>query len=184
MIHRSVDRGDLAGVREEVSAGVSVEATDFRNKTPLQLAAEEGHMNIVEYLVEEASADVNATTSEATGEITPLRYAIGNEDYQMVRYLLQHGADPSLSNAAGWRPIMTAARVGNREIIELLMEHGAKPNVRTEDGLTPIRIASNNGWTDIVVWLTMISEDAEDLDAGETDNSAASEDATGDDSTG
>ncbi|MDA3950690.1 MAG: ankyrin repeat domain-containing protein [Spirochaeta sp.] len=179
MIHRSVDRGDLSGVREEVSDGVSVEATDFRNKTPLQLAAEQGHMDIVEYLVEQADADINATTSEATGAVTPLRYAISNEDYLMVRYLLEHGADPSLPNSAGWRPIMTAARVGNREIIELLMEYGAEVNVRTEDGLTPIRIASNNGWTDIVVWLTLMIEDAEDGSGDGEQESAAPDDATG-----
>jgi ankyrin repeat protein len=158
MIHRSVDRNDLAGVREEVDAEVPVESTDYRDKTPLLMAAEQGRMEIVRYLVEEAGADVNATTPESRGEITPLRYAISNEDYEMVRYLVRNGADVNKANTAGWTPIMTAARVGNREIIELLLEEGAELEVRTEDGTTPIRIASNNGWTDIVVWMTMLLE--------------------------
>ena len=91
MIHRSVDRDDLAGVRAEVEAGTPIESVDYRDKTPLQMAAEQGHLDIVRYLVE-AGADVNAATSVARGEVTPLRYAIDNEDYQMVQYLIDHGA--------------------------------------------------------------------------------------------
>jgi ankyrin repeat protein len=158
MIHRSVDRNDLAGVRAEVAAGVSVESTDYRKKTPLQMAAEQGHMQIVEYLVQNG-ADVNATTSVSTGEVTPLRYAIANSDYQMTQYLIQHGADVNKANEAGWTPLMTAARVGNRDIIQLLLDSGADINARANDGLSVIRIASNNGWTDIVVWLTMLQGD-------------------------
>ncbi|MFW5827586.1 MAG: ankyrin repeat domain-containing protein [Alkalispirochaeta sp.] len=161
MIHRSVDRDDLAGVRSEVEDGAPVESTDYRDKTPLLMAAEQGHMEIVRYLVEEAEADVNATTPESRGEVTPLRYAISNEDYEMVRYLVQNGADVNKANRAGWTPIMTAARTGNREIIGYLLDQGADLEARTEDGTTPVRIASNNGWTDIVVWMTMLLEDEE-----------------------
>jgi len=161
MIHRSVDRNDVAGVREEVAGGVSVESTDYRDKTPLLLAAEQGHMEIVRYLVEEAEADVNATMPESRGEVTALRYAISNEDYEMVRYLVQNGADVNMANDAGWTPIMTAARTGNREIIGYLLDEGADLSARTDDGTTPVRVASNNGWTDIVVWMTMLLETEE-----------------------
>ncbi|MEX2443299.1 MAG: ankyrin repeat domain-containing protein [Alkalispirochaeta sp.] len=158
MIHRSVDRNDLAAVREEVNAGVPVESTDYRDKTPLLMAAEQGRMEIVRYLVEEAGADVNATTPDSRGEITPLRYAIENEDYEMVRFLVQNGADVNKANRAGWTPIMTAARTGNREILQYLLQEGADLRARTADGTTPVRVASNNGWTDIVVWMTMLLE--------------------------
>lgn len=161
MIHRSVDRNDLSGVREEVDAGTPVESTDYRDKTPLLMAAEQGRMEIVRYLVEEANADVNATTPESRGKITPLRYAISNEDYEMVRFLVQNGARVNQANTSGWTPIMTAARVGNREIIQYLLEQGADLRARTEDGTTPIRVASNHGWTDIVVWMTMRLEQEE-----------------------
>lgn len=160
MIHRSVDRGDLAGVRNEVTSGVSTEAVDYRDKTPLLLAAEQGQLEIAEYLLE-AGADVDATTSVGSGEVTPLRYAIAREDYLMVDLFVQNGADVNRANAQGWTPIMTAARVGNREIMELLIDAGADIRVRTSDGLTPLRIASNNGWTDIVVWLTLMMEESE-----------------------
>lgn len=160
MIHRSVDRDDLAGVRAEVDAGISLEATDYRDKTPLLLAAEQGRMQIVEYLVQQG-ADVNATTRPGTGEITPLRYAIANDDWEMTRYLINNGAEVNKANPQGWTPIMTAARLGNREIIQLLVDAGADISARTEDGLTPVRIASNNGWTDIVVWLTLMLEERE-----------------------
>ncbi len=157
MLHRSVDRNDLSGVQREVTAGASLESTDHRDKTPLHLAAEQGHMQIVEYLVENG-ANVNATTPAKYGEVTPLRYAIANEDYQMVRYLIQNGADVNHANQGGWTPVITAARVGNLDIIRLLLDAGAELDVRTSDGLTPVRVASNYGWTDIVVWMTLLLE--------------------------
>ena len=158
MIHRSVDRGDIEGIRQELQAGVSPEATDYRNKTPLIMAAEQGKMDLVEFLVLEAGANVNATALPEQGEVTALRYAIGNDDYQMVRFLINNGAEVNLANSRGWTPIMTAARVGNRDIMELLIENGADIRVRDNDGQTPLRVASNNGWTDIVVWLTLLLE--------------------------
>ena len=160
MIHRSIDRNDLEGVKAEVEAGVSLEDTDYRRKTPLLMAAEQGHMQIVEYLVEQGT-EIDASTSPANGEVTPLRYAIDNEDFQMVMYLVEHGADVNHTNEAGWTPLMTAARVGNRDIIEYLLEQGADLTARTDEGTTAIRVASNNGWTDIVVWLTMELEEIE-----------------------
>ncbi len=158
MLHRSVDRNDLQGVQREIADGAPIESVDYREKTALHLAAQQGRIEIVEYLVENG-ADINATTPVSKGEVTPLRYAIDNEDYLMVRYLIQHGADVNQANQAGWRPIMTAARVGNREIIELLLDAGAKLDVRSSDGLTPVRIASNYKWTDLVVWFTMLLEE-------------------------
>ena len=157
MIHRSVDRGDLQGVRTEVAEGASLEATDYRGKTPLQLAAKQGHLEIVEYLVE-AGAEIDVVSPVRTGEVTPLRYAIGNKDYLMTRYLIEHGADVNRANTHGWTPIMTAARVGNKEIFELLLDSGAALDARTVDGKTPLRIASEYGWTDIVVWLTFLQD--------------------------
>jgi uncharacterized protein len=158
MVHRSVDRGDLGRVQEEVASGVSVEALDHRKKTPLLLAAEQGQYEIAEYLLAQG-ADVDATTIKDTGEVTPLRYAIDRKDFLMVKLFVENGADVNKANAQGWTPLMTAARVGDREIMAYLIDQGADIRARTADGTTALRTASNYGWTDIVVWLTMMLEE-------------------------
>lgn len=157
MIHRSVDRDDLEGVRAEVDAGVPLESTDYRKRTPLQLAAEQGRMNIVRYLVE-AGADVDAATSEKTGEITPLRFAIANGDIAMVTYLIENGADVNKTNTQGWTPLMTAARSGHSDIIDILLDAGADLHARTESGKAITRIASDAGYTDVVLKLTLLMQ--------------------------
>lgn len=156
MAHMYAEQGDVAEVQARIADGVSPDARNSRGRTLLHIAAENRQMALVEYLVLDAGADVNATLPEESGEITPLRFAIGNQDYQMVQFLLENGASPSLANAGGWTPFMTAARVGNRDIMELLLEYGADIHARTEAGETALRVASNNGWTDIVVWLTLL----------------------------
>ena len=158
MIHRSVDRDDLQGVRKEVEAGTSLEATDYRNRTPLQLAAEQGRMEIVRYLVE-AGAEVDATTDVRTGEVTPLRYAITNNDIEMVLYLIEHGADVNHTNERGWTPLMTAARHGHSDIIDILLAEGADIYARTASGRTITRIASDAGYTDVVLKLTLLMQE-------------------------
>jgi ankyrin repeat protein len=158
MVHRSVDRGDLAGVRAEIESGVSPETLDYRDKTPLLLAAEQGQYEIAEYLLA-AGADVDATTIKDSGEVTPLRYAIDRRDFLMVKLFVENGADVNKANTHGWTPLMTAARVGDREIMAYLIDQGADIRARTADGTTALRTASNYGWTDIVVWLTMMLEE-------------------------
>lgn len=158
MIHRSVDRDDLPGVRAEVEAGVSLEATDYRKRTPLQLAAEQGRMEIVRYLVLQG-AEIDATTPENTGEVTPLRYAITNGDIEMVLFLIEQGADVNKANNRGWTPLMTAVTNGHVDIIDILLDAGADINARTESGRTITRIASDAGYTDIVMKLTLLMQD-------------------------
>ena len=42
-----------------------------------------------------------------------------------------------------------------------MIDQGAEITARTEDGTTALRTGSNSGWTDIVVWLTMMLEGEE-----------------------
>lgn len=158
MIHRSVDRDDLPGVQAEVDAGVSLETRDFRKKTPLQLAAEQGRMEIVRYLVQQG-AIVDATTEPGTGEVTPLRFAIANGDIEMVLFLIEHGADVNKANEQGWTPLMTATRHGHGDIIDVLLEAGADLHARTASGRTMSRIASDAGYTDIVMKLMLLKQE-------------------------
>ncbi len=158
MVHRSIERGDLEAVRAEIDGGEDIEALDYRDMTPLIMAAQFGEMDIVRYLVEQG-ADVNATMPEADGEQTPLRKAIERGDYEMVLYLVENGAEVNHKNSFGWTPLMSAVRRGYTDIMEYLLTQGADPAARTTSGQTPVRLASDAGYTDIVVRLTLILQE-------------------------
>jgi ankyrin repeat protein len=72
-------------------------------------------------------------------------------DYEGVKYLLEHGADPNLK----WRERFCAihhaiARDNHGKIIELLLDHGADPTLLQGDGKSAIRLAARRGRGDLL----------------------------------
>lgn len=58
----------------------------------------EGWMPALRFLVEEVGADVNARDHEG---YAPLHHAASRGDLEMIRYLVEHGADPTLVSRSG-----------------------------------------------------------------------------------
>ncbi|KAL8797999.1 MAG: hypothetical protein Q9182_007047 [Xanthomendoza sp. 2 TL-2023] len=82
-------------------------------------------LEMVKCLVQ-AGADVNATARESDmnhGELgwgPPLISAINKQYIEVIRYLLENGANPLKPNDDGEDAFRVAAKVGNQEIIQLL----------------------------------------------------------------
>jgi ankyrin repeat protein len=71
-------------------------------------------------------------------------------DYDGVKYLLEHGADPNHRRKRGFRAIHHAiARDNDIKIIELLLDHGADPTL-AEDGRSAVAIAARRGRGDLL----------------------------------
>eukprot|EP00526_Cylindrotheca_closterium_P003225 CAMPEP_0113647790 /NCGR_PEP_ID=MMETSP0017_2-20120614/25322_1 /TAXON_ID=2856 /ORGANISM="Cylindrotheca closterium" /LENGTH=1578 /DNA_ID=CAMNT_0000559917 /DNA_START=812 /DNA_END=5548 /DNA_ORIENTATION=+ /assembly_acc=CAM_ASM_000147 len=68
----------------------------------------------------------------------------------VAKLLLEHGADPNISDKDGDTPLIDASMYGNTNIVELLLEKGADPNVCIKNGDTALYIASNKGHTEVV----------------------------------
>ena len=74
---------------------------DYARNTPLQIAALEGFMEIVQYLIHEGCI-VNCKNIDGD---TPLIDAVENGHLQVVDLLLEAGADPRLRNGKGFEPL-------------------------------------------------------------------------------
>eukprot|EP00079_Xenopus_tropicalis_P014527 XP_004911129.1 PREDICTED: ankyrin repeat domain-containing protein 17 isoform X6 [Xenopus tropicalis] len=163
-----------------IKAGADIE---LGCSTPLMEAAQEGHLELVKYLLA-AAANVQATT--ATGD-TALTYACENGHTDVADVLLQAGADLEHESEGGRTPLMKAARAGhvctvqfliskganvNRTtlnndhtvlslacagghlaVVELLLAHGADPTHRLKDGSTMLIEAAKGGHTSVVCYL-------------------------------
>jgi ankyrin repeat protein len=71
-------------------------------------------------------------------------------DYEGVKFLLVHGANPNLKRRHGLRAIAHAIARDNRlEIIELLLDHGADPTL-TEDIGSAVAMAARKGRGDML----------------------------------
>jgi glutaminase len=57
--------------------------------------AQNGHLNLLKYLINEVGADVNQATHDGR---TPLTVASANKHEKLVRFLLKKGADAQASD--------------------------------------------------------------------------------------
>ena len=61
---------------------------------------------------------------------TALHYAARNAYYEVVRTLLQSGADTEILDCEGYSVLHVAAEVGSEDVIALLTQEGADLNSR------------------------------------------------------
>jgi ankyrin repeat protein len=84
----------------------------------------------------------------------PLAAAIGNDDTESVRLLLDAGADPRNYRDDDGNPVpavWAATNAGcSSGLVELLLGHGADANLPGPDGRTPYRVATTAGRTDLL----------------------------------
>ncbi len=70
----------------------------------------------------------------------------------LVKFILEHGANPNIQGQNGRTPLHSASRNSNKDstegTIKLLLEHGANPNIQEDEGWTPLHMASRYSNTD------------------------------------
>ena len=130
---------------------VDLKATDdVYDKTPLHLAAEEGHLPVVQYLCEQG-ADKEA---RANAGMTPLHMAAQKGHFPVVQYLCEQRADKEARDNNGWTPLHVAAYDGHFPVVQYLCEQGADKEARGNHFDAPLHYAAHNGHEDVVHYLS------------------------------
>ena len=145
------DRGDLALVRDLVGRGVDPNAQIpgyMAGQTLLMAAAEEGREDVTQFLL-----SLPATNLEARGEggWTALLVASSNGHLNIVKLLLDHGADPKAVTNEGITPLIAAATEGWEDVSQFLL---GLPDInleaRSRGGWTAMVHAAVNGYRNLV----------------------------------
>jgi ankyrin repeat protein len=87
--------------------------------------------------------DRSRANEEDTNHHRPISAAARRGDMDLLRLLLDHGADPSLPEEGAPRghALWLAAYAGDEEMARLLLSHGADPNAMVESSGRPIDMA-------------------------------------------
>ena len=81
-----------------------------------------------------ATSEIAAMLLDAGADInSPLSAAVYQDRREVVKLLIERGADLNQGDDAGWRPIHLAAANGRLKTARMLLEAGASTNVRTEE---------------------------------------------------
>jgi uncharacterized protein len=108
-------------------AGADPALTNRYGGIALIPACERGHVDVVRYLLEESDVDVDHVNNLGwTGLLEAIILADGDAAHQeIVRLLLEHGADPDLGDRDGATPLHHARARGQAEVVAILVAGGA-----------------------------------------------------------
>ena len=124
-------------------ADVNASCTGF---TPLSEAADKMHLGAVQVLLEH-NADINSQDIHGETSLCRVlsRCSSKGKFMDMMRRLLEHGADPNICNNNRATPLHEASSRGLLEAARLLLNHGAKVDEKDGEGKTPFQVAASNG---------------------------------------
>ena len=93
--------------------------------------------------------------------IRPLHVASSKSE-EIVRILVEHGADTNALDSNGMAPLHRACKLQDKAIVAALLKHRANVNLPTRGGARPLHIAVSKGREEIV---RMLVEHGADVDA-------------------
>ena len=143
----------LSNVEEPLNHQITNEMPrDLWRMTPLHIACQEGHHEVVMVLECHLSAeDIRAKDME---ENTVLHLACEGGKKNIVQLLLDKGALNNVKNARGEAPIHLAARDGYKDIVKLLLEEdGIVDTLQDNGGFTPLHHAARNNQEKVIEFL-------------------------------
>jgi len=120
------------------SPALRVDATNHAGETALMMAALKGHLAWAQRLVA-AGAAINRVGW------TPLHYAASGGGVDVLRWLLEQGAQIDAPSPNRSTALMMAARYGASESVEVLLARGADTQLRNDRGLTAADFARSAG---------------------------------------
>jgi uncharacterized protein len=118
--------GDLPRLRENLDGGADPNEFAPDGFTPLTLAAFFKHPEAARLLLDRG-ADVHQRARHEQIQVLPIHSAAADGgSVELVRMLLDAGADPNAEQPGGFRAIDAARQDGNEELERLLLERGAE----------------------------------------------------------
>uniref|UniRef100_A0A8B9LMT8 E3 ubiquitin-protein ligase MIB2 n=1 Tax=Astyanax mexicanus TaxID=7994 RepID=A0A8B9LMT8_ASTMX len=144
--------GSATKVRELVQK--HPDKVDIKNqgKTALQVAAHQGHMEVVKVLLQ-ANSSIEAKDEDGDAA---LHYTAFGNQAEIARLLLSKGANVNLLNNSMCTALHIAVNKGFTDVVRVLTEHSADVNLQDSYGDTPLHDAIAKDFRSIIEILTVV----------------------------
>ena len=126
----------------------------YHGQTPIHLAALNGQLDTVKYLV--SFTDVPIARDDFGN--TPIHSAANNGHLDVVKFLVDFTDTPNTPNNFGSTPCHEASRNGHLNVVTYLMDYTDAPMTQDNSGDTPIHEAASNGHLDVVKFLVAYTD--------------------------
>ena len=150
-IWKELLQGAKLGTANRIKTIMSSGMVDINNvmdifRGPLHHAAENGHKDVVEFLLDRG-AELNQCNNRG---LTPLHFAAKNGHIDVVQLLLDRGADPDSTDKIRLTSLLIGAFKGHVRVVQLLLDRGAEPNTADHIGTTALQHASKKDHKSVV----------------------------------
>jgi ankyrin repeat protein len=134
------------------SLGADLNSADALGLKPLGVAAGDGNVPLLCYLLQQQEVEVNKQFGPQRD--TALHCAAKCGSAEAVQLMLDHGADPRIENDKGMSPVFAAAAGGHLQVLQLLVQHGCSVTAKaTQRECTLLMLACFAGRTQVAEFL-------------------------------
>lgn len=139
--------GVIALVQTHLDPRTDINSVDVDGRTALSWAAKEGHEDVARLLLRRgAKIDDKALYPDRK----PLHEAVMYNKSNMVKLLLQSGAQLDSRDCKGRQPLHCGSDCGHTEIVQILLDMGSNVNAMDAFGASSLQWAASAGHFDVI----------------------------------
>lgn len=138
-------RGNLEAVKYMMARGGDLQKRTRCAETALHLAAGNDHLDVVEYILQHGPPGAAGVNAMDISSCTPLHRAVRGRNPDVVRALINAGANTNAIDDDGFTVLYKSLSGLNHEMVEAVLQGGANPNAPDNLGRTPLSWAAQNG---------------------------------------
>lgn len=146
-LSKAISNGHINAVRLLIGKGAHSKLPGYLTTLPANAALRSGSTPLLRLLIIH-ERDINASNKTDKKTILHLASFWGKTD--VVKLLVDRGADLTLQDLWGQTPLFFACANGHADIVKFLLQHKADPAIAAHNRQTPLFVACGNGHSDIV----------------------------------